>query len=57
MLQDRVAKLFKPTPGSGGIGPIPAYQELPRPLMRMVMTGTNQPGNSTNLANSKLDGH
>lgn len=57
MLQNRISGLFKPTPGSGGISPAPAYQELPRPLMRIVMTGTNQSAYSTNLVNSKLSGH
>ena len=57
ILQDRVAKLFKPTAGSGGIGPIPAYQELPRPLIRMVTAGTNQSGNSITSTNSKLSDH
>jgi hypothetical protein len=48
MLQDRVAKIFKPTAGSGGIGPTPAYQELPRPLMRLIGPGV---GKSTTAKN------
>jgi hypothetical protein len=56
-LQDQIARTFNPSATGSGIGPTPVFQDEPRPLMRLVTAGTNQPASLVNAADSAAERH
>jgi hypothetical protein len=57
LLQDQIARMFNSGAGGPGIGTSPVFQDAPRPLMRLVMAGTNPPAALVNATDPAPERH
>ncbi len=57
LLRNQIGRVFNPSAGFSGIGPTPIFQDEPRPLMRLLTTGTNPPAALVNAADPPPERH